>query len=476
MGTGGRAGIAALITATALLTAPAAQSATTLVMGGTFNPLSVPPQPSDWVGYYVETMYDKYVKDTGLCAAACTRTGVYTPEEMGWLSGLWSLSFDASVAAGVTNLDACLRGAACKVTPSPYSLTTTTTLTGSDFVVFGYSQGATVGSNEKAALIADPGTATVGFVLQSNPNRPNGGILARVPGLYIPFLGVTFNGASATDSAPSAPLTTVDVVGQYDLMSDSPTNPFNLLTMINAIAGYYFVHLHPFDLGNPELQGQYQDSTYYLIPTPTLPILTPIAVVPLIGQLIATVLDPPLRVLVESGYDRTINPGTPTMANPLYIANPIKVLVDFLTAIPTGWDNGIAYLSGDPANRPFGTSVPGPYGVGGPPVYAGAIDPYGPPTAYTPPQQSAEPASAAVPSPAPTSPRRKASLNAGARLVQERQHQAGEQLGALDLRHVPHSRQQMHLGVREDPSGLVDVVSRQHPVSLAPHHQRGPRV
>ena len=44
-------------------------------------------------------------------------------------SGLFSLSFDASVAAGTANLDACLRGAACKVTPAPYTATTTTPLT-----------------------------------------------------------------------------------------------------------------------------------------------------------------------------------------------------------------------------------------------------------------------------------------------------------------------------------------------------------
>lgn len=470
MGTGGRMGITALLSAAALLAAPAAQSATTLVMGGTFNPLSVPPQPSDWVGYYSVSMYDKYVKDTGLCAAQCTQTAVYTPEEIGWLSGLFSMSFDASVAAGAANLDACVRGTACTVTPSPYTATTTTSLTDTSFTLFGYSQSGTVASIEKAALIADPTTATVSVVILANPNRPDGGILARVPGLYVPFLGVTFNGATPTDSSLDAPITTVDVAGQYDPISDAPTNPFNLLTWINALAAYYFVHLKPLGIGAPELQGQYQDSTYYLIPAPTLPMLIPVAAVPLIGPLIATVLDPPLRVFIETAYDRTINPGIPTMADPLYIGNPLKVLADFLTAIPTGWDNGIAYLSGDPANRPFGTAVPGPYGVGGPPVYAGAIDPYGPPTPYTP--ATAEPA----PAPASIPLRRKASLSAGARLVQERQHQTGEQLGALDLGHVADPGQQVHLGVREDPSGLVDVVGGQHPVGFAPHHQRRSRV
>ncbi|MGV0991232.1 MAG: PE-PPE domain-containing protein [Mycobacterium sp.] len=387
MGVRIRTGVAVALAAITLVgaaPADAASATTTLSMGGTLNPLSVPPQPSDWVGYYIDTMNDKYVRDTGLCATACTRVGVYTPEEMGWLSGLRSMTFDASVAAGMANLDKCVRGTACVVTEPPYTRTITTPLTDSGYVVFGYSQSATIAGDEKAALIADPTSATVNFVMLANPNRPDGGILARVPGLYIPFLGVTFNGATPTDSPQSAPLTTVDVAGQYDLMSDSPNNPFNLLAMVNAVAGYYFVHLQPLSLGTPELQGQYQDSTYYLIPTPTLPMLMPVAMVPLIGPLIAAIADPPLRVLIETAYDRTINPGTPTMANPLYFPNPIKTLVNFLTAIPVGWDNGIAYLSGNPANRPFGTTAQGVYGVGGPPVYAGAVDPYGPPTPYTP--------------------------------------------------------------------------------------------
>ena len=105
---------------------------------------------------------------------------------------------------------------------------------------------------------------------------------------------------------------------------------------------------------------------------------------PFVGPLIATVLDPPLRVLVEAGYNRTINPGAPTPAQYLYFPNPITTTVNFLAAIPNGLDNGIAYLTGDPANRPFHTTPQGPYGVGGPPVNAGSVDPYSPPTPYTP--------------------------------------------------------------------------------------------
>jgi hypothetical protein len=108
----------------------------------------------------------------------------------------------------------------------------------------------------------------------------------------------------------------------------------------------------------------------------------PLAQLPLIGPSLAAALDPPLRVLIEAGYDRTINPGQPTPAKFLYMPNPIKTAVDFIVAIPTGWDDAIASVTGNPADRPFHTTPQPTYGVGGPPVYTGAVDPYGPPTPH----------------------------------------------------------------------------------------------
>jgi len=92
----------------------------------------------------------------------------------------------------------------------------------------------------------------------------------------------------------------------------------------------------------------------------------------------AAALDPPLRVLVEAGYDRTINPGQPTPAQWGYTPNLVKTAADLVRSVPTGWDDAIAVATDDPANRPFHTEPQGVYGVGGPPVYAGAIDPYAP--------------------------------------------------------------------------------------------------
>lgn len=357
-------------------------TATALYMGGTGHTLTIPgPDPPSYIERYVNWAYNNFVGPSGLCGSTCTPTAVFTPADFSPGTGLGSLTFDVSVGLGLTNLDKCLRASPCLVTDPPFTSSDTRTLTDTDFVVFGYSQSGTVASIQKSDLIAHPPAGTVGFVLLANPNRPHGGILERFVGVRLPILNVTFNGATVTNSPQPTPLTTVDVTHQYDPVADFPTNPLNLLADLNVLIGMAYEHPE-FGTGTPVLQGQFQDTTYYMVPTVTggLPLVRPLTIVPWLGPLLATVLDPPLRVLVEAGYDRTINPGAPTPAKYLYIPNPITTTANLLAAIPTGWDNGIAYLTGDPADRPFGTTPPGPYGVGGPPVYAGAVDPYGPPT------------------------------------------------------------------------------------------------
>ena len=382
---------AVLLVALAPLTSVAiAVAATALIMGGTGHPLSLPQETTEYIANYVHNADGVYVAPSGLCVGGdpgCGLLAVYTPEEFPIATGLHAMPFDESVAIGLANLDSCVRGQSCTVTEPPFTATGPQALTDTSYVVYGYSQSANIAAKEKYDLIAHPlPGATVGFVVTSNPNRPNGGILERFVGAYLPIFGVTFDGAMTTNSPQPTPLTTVDVALQYDPVSDFPTNPLNVLADLNVALG--FLYFHPetayFAANSVELQGQYQDTTYYLVPAKTLPLLMPLEQIPVIGPPIAATLDPPLRVLVEAGYDRTINPGQPTPAKYLYTPNLIKTAIDFVKAIPTGWDNGIALITGDPANRPFHTTPQGVYGVGGPPVYTGAVDPYGPPTPYAP--------------------------------------------------------------------------------------------
>lgn len=122
---------------------------------------------------------------------------------------------------------------------------------------------------------------------------------------------------------------------------------------------------------------------YYLIPTERLPLLQPMAQLGVPSPILA-VGDAPLRVLVETGYDRTISPGEPTPAMWLYFPDPLKTGQSFIIAIPTGMDDG----ADEAVNiRPFGTPPPdqrSPYGVGGPPADAGTFTAAGSPAPATP--------------------------------------------------------------------------------------------
>lgn len=353
--------------------------ATALIMGGTNDVLSVGPASPQFLEEFVDEANGYYIEPTGLCTGGrpgCSLVVVYTPEQFRPFTGLTDMTFDASVAAGVDNLTDCLRGVACTVTAAPYTNTAVQQVTDSSYVVQGISQSAIIASHVKAGLIAEPINSTTSFILVSNESRPNGGLLERFVGAYIPYLGMSFTGATPTDSSRSTPLLTVDSARQYDGWSDFPTNPLNFIATVNAFLGALFVHdKYIFEEGPPLLQGYFQDTTYYLGATTVLPLLIPLSQIPLIGMALAKALDPPLRVLVETGYDRTINPGQPTPARYTYFPNPFKTLVDFAVAIPTGWDDAISYITGG-GGRPFGTAPQPVYGVGGPPVYAGAVDPY----------------------------------------------------------------------------------------------------
>ena len=98
------------------------------------------------------------------------------PDEPWWkLSGLFDLTFDQSLQAGVADLEAAMAAHG-----------------NDDLVIYGYSQGAAVANLEKRKLAEQYPAGTeapdIDFVLGADGNLPNGGFLARFPGLYIPIL------------------------------------------------------------------------------------------------------------------------------------------------------------------------------------------------------------------------------------------------------------------------------------------------
>jgi hypothetical protein len=242
-------------------------------------------------------------------------------------------------------------------------------------VIFGYSQGGAVVSEYKRdfnAQYADAGSgATVPhptFVMIGNIERPNGGFYERFAGLHVPFFDMTALGSTPTQTAgaTAGQVTTYDISGQYDPVSDFPTYPLNVLADLNSVFGFVYVHLNysNLDMSSAVLQAQVGDTNYYLIPSTRLPLLLPLKAIGVPDPVLA-VLDAPLRVLVEAGYNRTISPGQPTTAGLVPTVKPETVLQNFLTAIPTGIDDGLQEAG---FGRPLNTKPAGPYGVGGPAV------------------------------------------------------------------------------------------------------------
>jgi hypothetical protein len=349
------------------------------VMGGTGQPLSSPQEAvtdvQQYLGQATANFVDPLMAVTWSVGDATPDTiAIITPEQVRYNTGLNDLTSDESIAEGRQDLDNCIRGIGCNYNAVASYGAPSAASDANPVQVFGYSQSATIAMLEKADLaaayaagvVSTPGPGALSFVVIGDPNRPNGGYMARGPnGLTISFLGATFSGPAATNT----PYSTVDIAQEYDGAADGPVNPLNLLAVANALLGMAYLH-HNYgsvSLTEPGVvnQGTYGDTTYYLIPGRVIPLLIPVTQMPVIGPTLADTLNPTLQVIVESAYNRWISPGQPTQWNPLYFPNPISLAVNLLVSIPTGLDNGIQDLVGV---RPFGTQRPGPYGVGGPSV------------------------------------------------------------------------------------------------------------
>lgn len=336
-----------------MTTAVQLQATTALIMSGTFNP---DPSPA-----YIADITERYLDPFGDLAYDPPPVGVRTPEEFFPIFG--SRTFDQSVAQGVLDL----QDAIDANTPNA----------GDRVIIVGYSQSARIATIAKRNFIenydpADPdATPIAGFAFVSDPNKPNGGILQRYNFFgTIPFLGITFDGAAPTngpqnpDGSYVAP--TKDITFIHDGISDHPVWVLNGLAMLNALAGYFYLHGETPSVADPDLiyQGTAGDTDYYVIDNDIVPILRPLGTLG-VPHFILSALDEPVRLMVETGYRRDLGPGVPVRASLLPAVNPITFGINLIRSIPVGIDNALAELG---LGRRLGTTPSGPYGVGGPPL------------------------------------------------------------------------------------------------------------
>jgi PE-PPE domain/PE family len=290
-----------------------------LVMGGTSNP---DPDPG-----YLGSVAQSYLLPRFPQLQSSNVFPQTTPEQF-WpvTSSLGNMTFGQSVTQGVGLLDTAIKAQISQ---------------GNSVAVFGYSQSATIATDEIRALMAmgsgAPAPDQLAFVLVGDPNNPNGGILERFPGFYIPSLDVAFNGATP----PNSPYPTSIYTVQYDGIANAPQYPLNVVSDLNAIMGYFYVHssypsLSPTDVANavqlPTSPGYTGSTDYYMVMTQDLPLLEPIRSIPYVGAPIADLLQPDLRVLVDMGYS-SYGPGAsyadiPTPAGLFSVGNPLVIIPD----------------------------------------------------------------------------------------------------------------------------------------------------
>ena len=269
---------------------------------------TVPPDP----------VYRAWVDQT-ITATAGEHGG---PTKVEYPGGFWPVSkgylsdptYNKSVDQGVASLAATIAAAGDA---------------DSAVIISGYSQGAVAATEY---MRAHPGAGNT-YVLAANPNRPNGGILQRFNGLYVPILDISFNGAT-----PTSDEIVIDIARQYDGWADFPKYPLNVAATANALLGIIYLHGKYDQTVTPELLADLEptthgNTTYYLVPTERLPLLMPFGGI--VPDSVLDALDPPLRAIVELGYDRT-DYGVPTPAKLLAPISPVPAAADRTEATAEG--------------------------------------------------------------------------------------------------------------------------------------------
>lgn len=267
---------------------------------------------------------------------------LFTPEGLYPMTGVKSLVLDQSVAQGVQILDATIKDRLAL---------------GHDLVVVGGSQSSTIASLEMRNLLALPAdqipTADqLSFVLLVDPSNPNGGLLSRfgdpsLPPLSFPSMGVTFSGATPSDT----PWHTAIYNMEYDGFSDFPRYPLNFLADLNAVLGIAFVHGSITGLSDEQIaqsvllpvsDGYAGNTDYFMIPTENLPLLELLRAVPILGDPLADLMQPALRVLINLGYgniEHGWDQGPADLSTPFGLF-PNVGLGDVFTALGNGVQQG----------------------------------------------------------------------------------------------------------------------------------------
>lgn len=321
---------------------------------------------------YGETVMSYYIPN----GIPGTQQLIFTPEGLYPITGVKSLPLNTSVDQGIQILSDVL-------TPLP---------AGAPVTVFGYSQSAILESllqggytievdGQDVKFSVPQGLAdSINFVFVGNEMNPNGGFLSRfsgrdMPMFSLPSLGIPFYGP--TPGGPLPPTgqeyVTTNYQREYDGFSDFPRYPINFLSVLNAAIGIAYVHVQytptisqqqcaqkAFCLLKTQVEAAVPlpstspSQQYFFIPTENLPLLQPLRDIPFIGNPLADLIQPALKVIVDFGYAdpaHGFTTGTQPNANelvPFGVTPPFgPVYKEAFTKFFEGIGQGIADFIGD---------------------------------------------------------------------------------------------------------------------------------
>ena len=215
--------------------------------------------------------------------------------------------------------------------------------------IIGESQGAADVGGAYNYFVAHPDKLPPGtnpsFVFLASPVTPNGGILARFPGVSIPYFGISYR-----QPTMNSQYQVVDSHWAYDMFSSSPMYLDNPLSWLNAFLGVYrsdAMSLHGIDADytNPNYDVHTTvvgNTTYHVIVPEHLPMYQPL-VDHGYGALVA-VIEPLTKVWVNAGYyknDPTADPGT---YHPAQLFMPIGNIIRALLQTPGALAQGLAAI------------------------------------------------------------------------------------------------------------------------------------
>ncbi|MGA3253167.1 MAG: PE-PPE domain-containing protein [Mycobacterium sp.] len=286
---------------------------------------------------FVQDVTSRYLTNfmSALTVPVTTAEGLYP------FTGTKDLTLDISLARGVISLDNAIN---LQIHPG----------NGSAISVLGYSQSAIIASMEMPKLVAEGfNSSQVNFTLLGDPSNPNGGLLSRFPGLSFPSLGATFGNATPSNDFPTTIFTL-----EYDGFADFPQYPIDLLSDVNALLGIVFVHgtyptLTATQLASafPLMQsGAPTMTTYNLIPTPNLPLLDPLRIIPVIGNPLADLVQPDLTYLINWGYGNPLfgySTGPADVVTPFGFLPPLSATTSLPPLLISGAQQGVAAFVGD---------------------------------------------------------------------------------------------------------------------------------